>query len=299
MTIAWWQSRPNRAHALIAGVISAGLVVVMALSPDVASVHAASEFDALRAPGQVGFVAGHRGDQAGAPENTLPAFQLVIDSDVAFVETDVQLTSDGVPVLMHDWVVDRTTNGTGPVWSMTYQQISQLDAGSWYAPAFTGTIVPTLEQLLYLLQPSGKSAILELKGSWNATQTRIVTDLLWDYGMRDRALVASFDLMTLRALRDAAPGVPRVIISRVVVGDPAILAAECGAVAIATSLKFVRQDPRAVDRIREAGLGVLLYTLNDSTTWAEALALGVDGVITDRPDELDTWLASNRRKLGT
>ena len=292
MAIAWWQKHPDRVRAAIAGVTSLALFFGIAVGSHEAKAEAASLFDSLRTPGQAGFVAGHRGDGEGAPENTLPAFELAIASDAEFVETDIQLTADGVPVLMHDWVVDRTTNGTGPVWGMTYDRLSQLDAGSWYDPAYVDTRVPTLEQLLELLQPSGKRAILELKGAWTAPQAQIVTDMLYDYGMRERALLAGFDLLTVQALRDVAPDVPRVIITHTVVGDPAILATACGAVAIVTSLDFIQNDPGAVGRIHNAGLGVLLYTLNDSETWAQALALGVDGMITDRPDTLDRWLAT-------
>ncbi len=267
-----------------------GLVLVIAVSPDSARGHVAGTFDALRSPGEAGFVAGHRGDKEGAPENTLPAFENAIASDSAFVETDIQLTSDGVPILMHDWTVDRTTNGTGPVWAMSYNDIITLDAGSWYGSKFVGTRVPTLEQLLLLLQPSSKSAILELKGSWTAAQARVVTDLIDSYDLGNRVLMASFDIMTLRALRDAAPEIARVVIARSVIGDPAVLAAACGAVAIVTSAGFIQADPDAVGRIHAAGLGVLIYTLNDADAWAQAVSLGADGLITDRPDTLTVWL---------
>ena len=292
----WWHSRSTvlravPARPLVAAFAAVALVVVIAVSPEAGAVHAASLFDSLRSPGQAGFVAGHRGDKDGAPENTLPAFELALDSDVAFVETDLQLTSDGVPVLMHDWTVDRTTDGSGPVWSMTYDQISRLDAGSWYSPEFADTRVPTLEQLLSLLQPTGKSAILELKGAWNAAQVQTVTDLLYGYGVHNRVILASFDIVTLRALAAVAADVPRVVITHAVVGDPAVLAEACGAIAIVTSLEYIRSDPTAVARIHAAGLGVLLYTLNNKDSWSEAVALGVDGLITDKPVKLDGWLA--------
>ena len=92
----WWHSGGSALRRLasrpaVATSAILGLVLVIALAPDAGSVHAASLFDALRAPGQAGFVAGHRGDKDGAPENTLPAFELAINSNVAFVETDIQV----------------------------------------------------------------------------------------------------------------------------------------------------------------------------------------------------------------
>jgi glycerophosphoryl diester phosphodiesterase len=281
-----------RGFAAAAAAVS--LVLVVVLSPDAARVHAADVFQSLRAPGEAAFVAGHRGDQEGAPENTLPAFELAIASQVEFIETDLQLTADGVPVLMHDWTVDRTTNGSGPVWAYTWHELSRLDAGGWYSDAFAGTRVPALSQLLALVRPSNKRVLLELKGSWNAEQLRSVTDDIERVGLDDRVIVASFDIMSLKALATVAPDLPRLVISRTIVGDPAVLAATCGAVALVTSARFVRDDPDAVTRIHDAGLGVLLYTLNDEETWSDATSLGVDGIITDRPARLDRWLADTR-----
>ncbi len=282
---AWRARRP-----IAAALATTALVLVLAVTPTASDVKAASMFDSLRSPGQVAFIAGHRGEKVLAPENTLPAFQLAIDSSAEFVETDVQLTSDGVPIIMHDWTLDRTTNGSGPVWEWTAEQISALDAGSWFSPDFAGTRVPTLEQFLDLVWTSDKRAILELKGSWTREQTALVSQQVRTAGMEDRVLIASFDVVTLQAVAEVAPHLPRLIISRQVTGDPSILAALCGAVAIVTSKAFLEREPGAVDRIHEAGLGVLVYTLNDEKTWGEAIALGVDGIITDSPTELERWL---------
>ena len=281
----------SRAHQPFTAVLATvGLVLVLTLSPDASDVRAAGMFDALRSPGQVAFIAGHRGEKVSAPENTLPAFQLAIDSAADFVETDVQLTADGVPIIMHDWTLDRTTNGSGPVWEHTAEQIAALDAGSWFSPDFAGTRVPTLEQFLELVWDSSKRAILELKGSWNAEQASLIAEQVRSAGMEDRVLLASFDLVTLQALQSVAPQLPRVIISRQVTGDPAELASRCGAVAIVTSRDFIERDPGVVEAIHQAGLGVLVYTLNDEKTWSNAISLGVDGIITDSPTELERWL---------
>lgn len=267
-----------------------GIIIALVATPDAVHVQAAAVFSSLRAPGEAAFIAGHRGDKDGAPENTLPAFQLAIESAADFVETDVQLTSDGIPILMHDWLLDRTTNGTGPVWERTAEDIAALDAGSWFSPDFTGTRVPTLEQFLDLVWDSPKRAILELKGSWNDDQVGIVAQQVRAAGMQDRVLLASFDLMTLQSLAQVAPGIPRVIIARQVVGDPAILAGACDAVAIVTSRAFLESQPDAVSLIHAAGLGVLVYTVNNEDGWSEATSLGVDGIITDTPTELQRWL---------
>lgn len=274
-------------QAVFASASVASLVLVMVLIPEAAP--AASTFSQLRAPGEVGYVAGHRGDARGGPENTLPALQAVLDSPAEFVELDVQLTSDGVPVIIHDFTLDRTTDGTGPIWASTWDEIRALDAGSWAGDEFAGLRVPHLTEFLGILHPSGKHAIIELKGSWTESQVSIVSRLIEGWELQPRVVFASFDLMTLQAAQAVAPGIQRVIISREVNGDPAVLAEACGAVGIVTSMGFVQSAPEVIGRIHDAGLGVMLYTLNDEVSWKEAVSLGVDGIITDTPADLDSW----------
>ncbi|WP_257021813.1 glycerophosphodiester phosphodiesterase family protein [Leifsonia sp. AK011] len=279
--------RPVPGQPLLAAAGALVLVMVMVLIPGGAP--SASTFSTLRQPGEVPSVAGHRGDLRGGPENTLPALQAVLDSSAEFVETDVQLTADGVPVLMHDWTLDRTTDGTGPVWAATWDEISELDAGSWAGSEYAGLSVPHLPAFLGILKPSDKHAIIELKGSWTAEQVAIVTTLIQEWELSQRVVLASFDLMTLQAAQSVAPTIERVIISREVNGDPAVLAEACGAIGIVTSISFVQRFPEVVDRIHAAGLGVMLYTLNDEGSWSEAISLGVDGIITDTPADLGSW----------
>lgn len=288
---------PRRRTAILAAAISTVLVAVPILHPDAPASQAADPIAAARAADRPVLVASHRGDQQAAPENTLAAMRLALAGDSDFVETDLQLTADGVAVLMHDWMLDRTTNGTGPVWSITWDELSNLDAGAWFSPQFRGTRVPRLEEFLDLVAPSQKRIILELKGSWNRLQVERVAAEIVGRRLEERVIVASFDIVSLQHLRAAAPDLARAVIARTVVGDPAILAATCGAMAIVTSRTFVQRQPDAVARIRDAGLGVLLYTLNDEDNWSEALALGVDGIITDRPAELERWLDSDETAI--
>ncbi len=279
-----WQAAVAAASAL--------LLVLGTVLAAPSTVQAAGALSTFRTPGEAGFVAGHRGGIV-APENTLPAMQYALAGPAAFVETDLQLTADGVPVLMHDWTVDRTTNGTGPVWAMTFAQLQELDAGSWAGEQYRGTRVPSFEQFLDVFRPTTKQAILELKGSWNAEQVAGLAASVYRHGVQGRVIFASFDLVSLQNVRAIAPDIARAIIARQVVGDPAILARACGALAIVTSARFIKREPDAVDRIHAAGLGVLLYTLNDEDMWRAAVDLGVDGIITDRPTELGAWLAAS------
>jgi glycerophosphoryl diester phosphodiesterase len=102
---------------------------------------------ALSAADQIAVIA-HRGEHRAHPENTLPAFQAAIDAGADFFELDVRTTSDGRLVLMHDAKVDRTTNGSGAVREMTFDQIRALDAGAKFDPKFAGTRAPSFEEAL-------------------------------------------------------------------------------------------------------------------------------------------------------
>jgi glycerophosphoryl diester phosphodiesterase len=282
-------------RALFAAATSIGLVLIFILNPDAAMSYASSVnlFGALRAPGEPAFIAGHRGDRAHFPENTLPALQAVLDSDFDFVETDVQLSADGVPVLMHDETVERTTNGAGLVSSLTAAQLASLDAGSWYSSDFAYTPVPTLDQFLEIFQHSTKRAMLELKGIWTPEQVAIVTSLVYARGVQNRVIFEAFDFETLESLCEAAPFFKRVIIQRYLPSDPVELVNRFGAIAILTSASSLERNPQAVEQLHEAGLFIVLYTLNGEATWTASLALGVDGIITDKPSKLDRWIAEN------
>lgn len=282
---------PRSARALVAATLTLGLVAVLLLVPDATRVYASMPMGALRAPGETAFVAGHRGDRSVAPENTLAALRAALDGPHEFVETDVQLTLDRVPVIIHDRTLDRTTDGTGSVANRTLAQLLQLDAGSWFGPQFAGERIPALWQFLDLLVDArGKQAMLELKGDWSADELRLVTAQIYLRGLQNRVVFAAFDPDTLHALRDTVSAIPRVVIRRALPDDPVTFARELGVMAVLTSAKSMSE--RAVDELHAAGLGVLVYTLNSEKRWSSARALGVDGILTDVPSELDGWIAS-------
>ena len=277
---------------IVASALTLSFVLVLVLGPSANKSHATSMFGSLREPGDSALIAGHRGDRSAAPENTLPALQSALDGTMVYVETDIRLSADGVPVLIHDATVDRTTNGTGRVSDLTLAELQQLDAGSWFAKAFAGLQIPTLDSFLELLAQSNKKAMLELKGDWTEEALTTVSTLLESHGLARRVVVASFNIDTLGRLQDVVPDLPRMVIIRDLPKDPVALVQEFGAIGVVTSPPSVEADPAVVDRIHRAGFGILLYTLNQKQSWRSALSLGVDGIITDKPSALDSWLAA-------
>ena len=175
--------------------------------------------------------------------------------------------------------------------------VVQMSTGAWFSPEFAGTRIPTLESLLSALQATEqrgvqKKALLELKGYWSAAEAKIVLDLIAQYGVRQQVILSSFDTSTLQHIEEVDADLPRAIIAASLPKDPVGFAKLYGAIAIITSQASVLADPWSVDRMHRAGLGIILYTLNTRSRWKEAMDLGVDGIITDRPNRLDHWFAS-------
>lgn len=136
----------------------------------------------------------HRGYNTVAPENTLPAFKLSKKNGFQIVETDVQFTSDGVAVCLHDRSIDRTSDGTGNIDSMTWTQVQQYDFGSWKSSTYTGTKIPSFEQFLALCKNIGLHPYVELKSDAPYTEAQIqsVIDMVHEYGLNKFTTYISF-----------------------------------------------------------------------------------------------------------
>ena len=119
----------------------------------------------------------HRGYSVEAPENTLPAYILSKQKGFTYVECDVAFTADGVAVLLHDSTVDRTSNGTGNIAQMTYEEVYKLDFGSWKSEAYAGTKIPTFREFILLCKNIGLHPYIELKSGTQAQIESIVQDV--------------------------------------------------------------------------------------------------------------------------
>lgn len=240
------------------------------------------------AASRVGIIS-HRGAAAIAPENTLAAFRLAIEQGVDFIETDVQLTADGVPVLMHDPTLDRTTNGSGPVGAHTFEEVRALDAGGWFDAGFAGETVPTLEEFLALLQPAPTRAFIELKGEWTPPEVASVMELLRENRLVYRVVLESFEVPNLEMVQQIAPEFARMLLTRELTYEVLATAVELRASAVGAREGLYLENPEFVGQIRRAGMGAVVYTLNADAQWQRAAELGLDFVITDDPVSLAEW----------
>jgi glycerophosphoryl diester phosphodiesterase len=231
----------------------------------------------------------HRGYSAVAPENTLPAFAAAIRGGATFVEFDVRTTADGVPVVIHDRTLDRTTTGTGKVAELPYSAVASADAGSWFSPAYAGARVPTLAEMLDLLGPSDVQLLMEIKSPASPDQVTTIVEAVRSRGLESRTIAQSFDPEIVEMARRAAPDMRRGLLRLSFDPEMLELAGSLGVVCVNPSTADVLGQPDKVAELRAAGMTVMPWTANDMTKWPALAAAGVTGLITDHVGELSGW----------
>ncbi|MEU3428498.1 glycerophosphodiester phosphodiesterase [Streptomyces gardneri] len=237
-------------------------------------------------------VIAHRGASSLAPENTLISGEVARRAGADWIENDVRPSKDGVPYVLHDANVDRTTNGTGHVGKLTSAQINALDAGSWFAPAYKGVRIPTLAAQLADLRVRGGRLLLDITGTRGKADIARIIRTVREQKMMDRVLVQSFFPESLRQVRALAPEVPRALLRAELDADPVAVTKDLGVKAYNVSDKALATRPELVAELHAAGVKVNVWTVNDPARWRALADLGVDGIITDRATELSGWNAA-------
>ncbi|MCB1530193.1 MAG: glycerophosphoryl diester phosphodiesterase [Rhodospirillales bacterium] len=232
-------------------------------------------------------VIGHRGAAAYAPENTLEGIHTAADMGVEWVELDVKLTEDDVPILFHDEMLERTTNGAGAVAETTYEDIQQLEAGSWFGDSFAGIKIPTLEEAVDVLIARGLGLNLEIKpcpGREKET-AEIALDLLsriWDD--HDRLLISSFQHVSLETAQDLARDWHRGLLlgGEDLPPDWKDLADYLDVSTLHLGANLVTRE--IVEEAMDMEIPLLVYTVNDPMEAQKFQRLGIDCVFSDCPD---------------
>jgi glycerophosphoryl diester phosphodiesterase len=229
-------------------------------------------------------VFGHRGARAYAPMNTLPSFELALTMGVHGIECDVQRTLDGVPVLVNEPIVSPTTDGHGYVAQMTYADLLRLDAGSWFAPRFAGTRIPTLDQLFELV---GRRAWLniEIKSLTYDTDgiEALVADRIRQHNMADRVLVSSFNPFALQRFRAILPDIPLAFVyARESPPEVLDIIADMAYEAYHPDVCLV--TPESIAPHLAAGRIITPWAVNDGARARTLHSWGMQAVISDVPD---------------
>ncbi len=228
----------------------------------------------------------HRGAGKLAPENTLAAFRLGAAHGYRAFECDVKLSADGVPFLLHDAMLERTTNGHGTAGDLPWAALSQLDAGSWHSRAFAGEPMPSLQAVAAFVQRNGLALNIEIKPTPGQEQItgQVVAEhaaRLWA-GQATPPLLSSFSPHALASAQAAQPGLPRALLLDTLWAGWSDRAAALGCVAVVTHHALM--DAALCAQLQAAGRRALVYTVNEPADAQRLLALGIDGLITDAVD---------------
>lgn len=244
-------------------------------------------------------VMGHRGAKALAPENTLASIAAAADAGLTWVEFDVMLTADGQPVLMHDKTLKRTTGQAGEMVATPLSEVVQLDASAEFVrkkgaaarARFRGQPdcrVPTLEQTVDCLLALNLTPNVEIKPTPGMAEKTAEVALerllrLWP-GDRPAPLISAFEWEALTVAREMAPAWPRGLLSPTFPKDWRTAMAHYGCASLHVNWRHLHKAE--VEAVKAAGYAVASYTVNHLKVARHLLAIGVDCLITDRPDLL-------------
>lgn len=224
-------------------------------------------------------VMAHRGLSADAPENTLYAFSDAISVGADFIELDVQQTRDGVLVVMYDSNLKRTTGVNKDIWDVDYADIQNLDAGSWFDPAYANARIPTLEETLQFVDKRAKLNI-EIKPTKHGSDTleQDVAELITRYQYTDACYVTSFSYGSLKKVKEANPEIRTGYLMSVAYGQFYSLK-----YADAFSLNKVFVTSQVVNAAHQQGKQIFAWTVNGMSEVRSLCNLHVDSIITDDP----------------
>ncbi|MEL0629175.1 glycerophosphodiester phosphodiesterase family protein [Psychromonas aquatilis] len=231
-------------------------------------------------------IAGHRGAASLAPENTLSGFQKAIDSGVKWIELDTQLSADNIPVIFHDETVDRCTNGKSKVADLTFAELTALDAGSWFSEEFAGEKIQSLAQTLAFFMANDLSMNLEIKIHHDHQVPPLiehVAKVLEEINFpHEKLIISSFSALALVHCRKRMPSVRLGYITE---HDPLPMLSqlqELNLYSMHLDHKILSEE--MAKEILQAGLKLVIWTLNDLQQASKFRSWGVEMIITDKPD---------------
>lgn len=233
----------------------------------------------------------HRGYSAKAPENTLAALDAAVEADADAVEFDLHTAACGTPVLFHDAMLSRTTNGVGPLRRRTLEQLRSLDAGKWFGAGFAGERIPAFADALEHLKGRIPRIYAEVKGFRELEDLDRMVRLTRDAGMLGDVVFISMNWTLLDRMRGQESGLALGYIvdeeSKIdeavqrATGDPAAL--------VDFRADLLTAEPDRAHRCREHGIEMAVWTVNDVATAARVLELGVRRITTNEVGALVEW----------
>lgn len=233
----------------------------------------------------------HRGASGYAPENTIAAFDKGVEMKADFIEIDVQRSEDGELVIIHDTTVDRTTDGTGKVKDLTFNEIRSLDAGSWKGEQFKGEQIPTFDEILDRYH--GKVGILiELKAPelYPGIEAQVAQKLIernLDKPQNEKIIIQSFNFESMKITNNLLPKVPIGVLTSSLTHTSEEELKEFSTYADYFNPSYGIVTEELVNRVHNLGMKIQSWTVRSHKAAEFLLNMNVDGIITDYPDYVD------------
>ncbi len=233
----------------------------------------------------------HRGYSARAPENTLAALDAAVSAGADAVEFDIQTGGDGIPVLFHDAVLGRTTNGVGPVRRRTLSQMQALDAGKWFGPNFAGEKIPSLAEAFEHLSARVGRIYAEVKGFRELEDVDRMVRIAGVAGALRRTVFISMNWTLLDRMRTTTPGLAiGYIVDDSGQVDEAIERAGGDAAAmIDFDAKLLLANPAIAQRAQAAGIDLAVWTVDDPEEATRLRDMGIHRITTNQVEALVDW----------
>lgn len=230
-------------------------------------------------------IGGHRGTAVHGPGNTFPAFEKALALGADYIELDIRLSRDDVPVVIHDALIDATTDGMGRVCDYTLKELKQFDAGGYFAPEYAGTRIPTLaEALAWARNRTWLSIEIKSDRDYSELIEALAVACAEEAGMVDQVQFMACDRDILRRIKRLNGGVTTCLLLDRNCGDPPGFAEKAEADAV--NMPWDALDRETVDEIHRRRLLINGSLVNDPRDWREAQRLGIDMVDSDVPDLL-------------
>ncbi|WP_243646919.1 glycerophosphodiester phosphodiesterase [Scopulibacillus darangshiensis] len=221
----------------------------------------------------------HRGYSAKYPENTMVSFKAALKSGAQGIECDVQLSKDGIPVVIHDETLNRTTNGIGFVKDYTAKQLASLNAGR----RFHHAAIPTLKEVLAWISPTNLLLNIELKNKkfpYNEMEEKVIT-MIHDFQMENRTIYSSFNHDSLIKIAKIDANAETAPLYKKPIPSPWRYAKALRASAIHPNYRSVNKE--LIDKVHDHHFKVRAYTVNNASIMKKLISWGIDGIITDDP----------------
>lgn len=228
----------------------------------------------------------HRGASGYYPENTMFSFKKALELGATGIETDVQMTLDGVLVLIHDEYVNRTTNGVGLVKDFTYAALSNLDAGSWFDKKYSSEKIPTAEELIIFAKENGILLNLEIKNGvikYPGIEDKLIK-MIFKYNYQDKVILSSFNHYSMVTCKEISKEIKTGLLYMAGIYHPEVYCKYTGADALHPLFYSINKE--IIDNAKKEGILVNPFTVNEEIHMKNLIAAGVNGLITNYPDKL-------------